>query len=805
MKKFLSILLAVLLIVSASGIAFADGSGSGGVIVVPENSFKPLLNIVSGTKIPELKAGGKVTLKLPIKNNSPHNAKDVVIALSAAEGSSFPFVIDKLNTSVKVDKIESYTTYDAVFELELDEFVKPGQYILKVDYSYSNTLNNSFNSSEIIAVNIVNENTPPKLTVNRVGLSKDYVLPGESINVTFRIKNLGTLTAKDIKLTVQGLRGDGFTAEGLTDVKHINELEGNKETTITYRLNASKSISEGNHSLNVNIDYKDSKGTTYTESSQFFVPVGKVYEGKPSLKMENISYPEETLRPGSDFNIALDIVNTGDAAAYNIKVSLVTGSEIINKSLNTVLIDTLDKGKSQRVNFKMNVIPDAITKNYPIGINVEYDMGQGDKAVKNSLSQYVGVYVEEHKGKSNIKMDNIEYPRDTLSPGSNFNIGLDVVNAGDTDAYNIKVSLITGPEIINKSLNTVLIDTLEKGKSQRVDFKMNVLSEAATKNYPIGITVEYETGQGSKAEKNSLTQYVGVYVEKDEEKKTVPKIIVDSYSFEPSEIVAGEDFKLNMSFFNTNRTEPVSNIKVTVSSDDGTFNPVNSSTTFYIENIDPKGSVSKEMILNAKPDAAPKTYNLSVNMEYEDSKGNQYTAKDTIGVIVQQVPKLVAGEVEMSPEAFVGQPTPVYVEFYNMGKSTLYNLMVTAEGDFQVQGSGYYVGNFEPGKSDSFDVTVLPNAPGAVTGSIVFKFEDSSGKPMEVRKEFSMNVMEMPTFDDPGIMIPGNEIPEQKSKTDIKKIALIAGSAVMGVIVLVIVVIVTRRKIKARKELMLDE
>jgi len=129
MKKFLSILLAVLLIVSASGIAFADIQ----IIPVPENSFKPLLNIVSGTKIPELKAGGKVTLKLPIKNNSPHNAKDVVIALSAAEGSSFPFVIDKLNTSVKVDKIESYTTYDAVFELELDEFVKPGQYILKVD------------------------------------------------------------------------------------------------------------------------------------------------------------------------------------------------------------------------------------------------------------------------------------------------------------------------------------------------------------------------------------------------------------------------------------------------------------------------------------------------------------------------------------------------------------------------------------------------------------------------------------------------------------------------------------------------
>jgi len=801
MKRFFSALLAVLLVVTTCNLVFADD-----VIFVPENTFRPLLNIASDAKIPELKAGGKVTLTLPIKNNSPHAAKDVAISLSAASGSEFPFTIDKLNPSVKIDTIDSYATVNAVFELKLDEYVEPGQYILQLDYSYSNTINNSYQSSEVFAVNITNENTPPRVVVSRVTLSKDVVMPGESVNVTFRLKNIGTIEAKDIKVTLTGLRSDGFTLSNLTDAKYIESLEGKKETVVAYTLNSAKGISEGNYSMDVRIEYKDSKNTAYTESSQFFIPVGKEYEGKPSVKVENIEYPMGSLSPGSDFNIGMDIVNTGDADAYNIKVSLNTGAEIINKTLNTVLIDTLEKGKSQRVDFKMNVTSDAVTKNYPIGISVEYETGQGEKAVRNSLTQYIGVYVEEYKVKPKIKMENIEYPRETLSPGSDFNIGLDLANTGDADAYNIKVSLTTGAEIVTKSLNTVLIDTLEKGNSQRVNFQMNVTSDAVTKNYLIGINVEYETGQGNKAVKDSLAQYIGVYVEKEEEeeKKTVPKIIVDNYSFEPTEILAGEDFKLNMSFFNTNSTEPVGNIKVTVSSDDGTFNPVNSSSTFYIENIIPKESVSREMVLNVKSDAAPKTYTLSVNMEYEDSKGNQYTARDVIGVIVQQIPKLVPGEVELYPETYVGQPVPIYIEFYNMGKSTLYNLMVKAEGNFQVQGSGYYVGNFEPGRSDSFDVTVIPNAGGAVTGNIIFSFEDAAGKVTEVRKEFTMNVMEMPVFEDPGVVFPEGEMPRETGKPGIKKIVFIAGGAVLAIAVLVIAIVV-RRKIRARKELTLDE
>ena len=66
--------------------------------------------------------------------------------------------------------------------------------------------------------------------------------------------------------------------------------------------------------------------------------------------------------------------------------------------------------------------------------------------------------------------------------------------------------------------------------------------------------------------------------------------------------------------------------------------------------------------------------------------GNPFTAKETISTRVLQSPRLVTSDLSMMPETFVGQPVSVYLDFYNMGKSTLYNLMITVEGDFDGQG-----------------------------------------------------------------------------------------------------------------------
>lgn len=54
-----------------------------GVIIIETNpeAVRPQLNVVNTGDMPVFNAGSSVTLTLPIKNSSQHNAKDVKIAI----------------------------------------------------------------------------------------------------------------------------------------------------------------------------------------------------------------------------------------------------------------------------------------------------------------------------------------------------------------------------------------------------------------------------------------------------------------------------------------------------------------------------------------------------------------------------------------------------------------------------------------------------------------------------------------------------------------------------------------------------
>ena len=155
---------------------------------------------------------------------------------------------------------------------------------------------------------------------------------------------------------------------------------------------------------------------------------------------------------------------------------------------------------------------------------------------------------------------------------------------------------------------------------------------------------------------------------------------------------------------------------------------------------------------------------------------------------------------------YVDQPVPVFLEFFNMGKVVLNNLMVKAEGDFQIQNGNYFVGNFEPGRSDSFDVTVVPLKEGESKGSIVFIYEDIEGKSYEVKKEFTLNVMGMPDMD---FMPPidGEKLPGLEEQNFFKKIIKnpVVWVVFIFIAALTTVIIIIRKVRKRQEEMILDE
>lgn len=680
MKKFFSITLIIALILSFVPITSIAGDDDDYREKIDTTKLMPLLN-VENSSIPQGHAGSTITIPITIRNKSAYSARNVVITPEFIAEDN-PFTFNDLSFSQTIDKIEGKSSRSINIKLAIAPGATEKNYPIKLNYTYTNGWDDSGSSSELIYVRVINKNVPPRIIINKVDISPESVNPGDEVTVGLNIENKGSIDAKDVKFTLEGLSNDGFVMANGSNTKYQQKLSGGRVGYIKFNLKASKKIPRGGHGLDLKISYKDSQNKEYEDSQKFF-------------------------------------------------------------------------------------------------INVD------EKAGKNS----------------NILIENISYPQGTIRPGTDFTIGFDVKNVGEIDANNVKVIVESpDPAVIPKTATTKKINKLASGESANLTYVLSPTDEATSKNYPINITIEYTDELNTGEDPYIVTQYLGVYVEKPGEgdNKGKPKLIIDKYSFEPSLAKAGENFTMNLSFFNTNSQKTVNNIKISLVVDEKTeqsgnvFTPVGSSNTFYIDSIPPKGRVEKSVTMFTVPDAKPKSYTITANFEYENSEGEELTATELIGVPVVQQSKLDVGEINIPPEVYIGEPTPIFVEFYNTGKVTLYNTIVRIEGDFQTENANYFVGNFESGSSESFEGTIIPNDMGELTGKIIFSYDDTSGEHVEIEKDFTFNVIEAPPMEE----FPDEMPPEENSKFYKKKGFWIA----IVIIALIVGGIIFYKKKKKKKE-----
>lgn len=247
--------------------------------------------------------------------------------------------------------------------------------------------------------------------------------------------------------------------------------------------------------------------------------------------------------------------------------------------------------------------------------------------------------------------------------------------------------------------------------------------------------------------------------------KNKPKLIISNYKIDPEMPRAGEDFTLNLDFFNTNRSKAIRNIKITMNAEgagsstgsltdmlgnstDGAspqsgsiFIPVNSSNTFYIEKMAAGKHSSQSITLKAIPTAPAQTYSVNLAFEYEDMEGNQYTAQEVVGIPVVQKAEILLGDPVLG-QAYAGQPMTVDLDFYNTGKDNLTNFMVNLEGSgfTSKESTRYFVGNFSSGQSDHYSMEIIPEEADHLSGQIVLTYEDSAGQVHEEKVPFNNSV-----------------------------------------------------------------
>lgn len=480
-------------------------------------------------------------------------------------------------------------------------------------------------------------------------------------------------------------------------------------------------------------------------------------------------------------------------------------------------VSALGVGKKTSVSYEVETGKDIKNGTYPV--TFEYTAKYGtdvDNYKTYTLSETFYLKVENQP---KDKDDNQYEPFiisdvthvATINDGEMADLSFTVTNPNNETVSPVKITVTPEEGLINKTQNVFVENNFPPMAKKTYIVKLFGKAKAEKKNYSIQMSVE-SAGQTQtppvsdnedSVQKNlpTSTQYTGIFYNasenSDDKELNKPILMIQNYNYGGQEASPNKHFPLTMIFLNTNAQKEIKNIKISLS-DDGTFTPVNSSNSFFIEKLGPKQSVSKSVTLSVKPDAETKTYPLNVDYIYQDDKGNEITAKDTISIPVMQKTLLQIGDVQQPRDVMAGEPVAINVQFYNLGKTKISNLKITGSGDFETQGdSTYFVGDFDTGKSDSYSLSANPNDPNKISGVITFEYETLDGEQHTQTKDFNFELapMQPPPMDDM------ENMPQEEKKSNAP---YFVGGGILAII-LIAVIIKKRRNKKKLQELDLDE
>lgn len=498
-------------------------------------------------------------------------------------------------------------------------------------------------------------------------------------------------------------------------------------------------------------------------------------------------------------------------------------TDISNKSTSEIDFKSIDL-KLYDESKSLENIEYPIQKGY---LENKLKSGNNYLVSKIKMKQDISKFFTSDNISSKILLNRIDGNQNLITTNFKSNI---LLRQKDSDLFSTTNSNLL-MNIENKKVNIIFSDDIDKKLIESIlSLKRDSVAEKETEKEKPKETekekikeTEKENINNPENESNTGENSIGDYdmgeetIRPDDGEQLVsvknkPKLIVSNYTLTPEMVKAGEEFKLNLTFYNTNYEKSVRNIKITLNGSSSTvgangeqssgsvFTPVNSSNTFYIGRIYSESYDTKEITLKTAPNVQAQNYSMEIKFEYEDADGNEYTASEIIGIPVVQTSKVLYGDVSVS-EGVEGQPINLSMDFYNIGKDALTTFMVTVEGkDFTISGNQrYFVGNFTPGSSDSFNTEIVPSKSGTIEGNVVITYEDSTGKEHREEVPFKSEVQGEGDIVDPGFTPEEGQIIEDDNMNQTPLYQ--RPSLWIGVAILIIAItFFVRRRSKNKKE-----
>jgi len=489
--------------------------------------------------------------------------------------------------------------------------------------------------------------------------------------------------------------------------------------------------------------------------------------GQPILTIRNYTVTPEQVRPGQEFEVAIEIYNNGSRAGENT-LAIFPGGTFLPVGEKGHQLWQLHINATVVVTQKMRA-PSSIGNGvHQLSVQLEANDWEGNnyKFPHTIPVEVIGASTGEVTGRPKVVIERAETEPAMLVPGEPFSLTLRLANRGSRTAVNVFASVASSELAIPASGgDTVYADLIRIDGVVTITLPLVLgsVDSGGRQSMPIALAYSDYSGGG-----HSEQQAIGIDVNTSLVRQ--PQLIIETYTTMPDFIAPGDTLTLTMRLANVGGGD-AERVTVALGGEGGAalapFVPLKAGNVIFVDLI-AAGEVvelSRELLVDGAADA--KAHTLPIQLAYDDARSTRHQETQRLSMIVRRRPELQASFYRPPDLMMVDMPGMLSVELLNVGRSAVNITEIMPLSDrLELRLEGLpFVGPLDPGGSAPVDLSVTPLEPGEAELVLAVSYRDDFNQVQVISQTLTVEVQSAPEMpggvDGPYPEGPGGRPPEE--------------------------------------------